>query len=355
MPRNQSKRIQWLFFGITVLLVGLGWLHLFRNRVRIAPSQYVLSGHTMGTTYSIRFFAHPDAEQSPKLQQRIDAELLRINRILSTYDPESEISAFNRSTSTNPIPIGPEFASVLAQALDIAEKTGGAFDPTVAPLVNLWGFGPDGRISTPPSDEAVREAKRSCGRQHLTLQDTQLRKDIPSLRLDLAAIAKGYGVDALASLLRASGISNAVIEIGGETLALGSKPGGTPWRIGIQKPRFDAVAGEALAGILEITDQAVATSGDYQNFFTDSAGNTYSHILDPRTGRPVDHATAGVTVIAPQCALADALATGLYVMGPDDGLALVETLPDVEALFILRNPDGTFTERTSSTFPAIAH
>lgn len=353
MPRNQSKRIQWLFFGITIVLVCLGWRHLFRGQAQNTPGQYVLSGQTMGTTYSIRFFAHHSAAQSAELQQQVDAELLRINHILSTYDPESEISSFNRSASTNVISIGPELATVLALALDIAEKTGGAFDPTVAPLVNLWGFGPNGRISKPPSDKAVRDVMRHCGRQHLSFRDAQLRKAIPTLQLDLAAIAKGYGVDTIAALLRTSGISNAVVEIGGETLAMGTKPNGAPWRIGIQKPRFDAVAGDALAGILEITDRAVATSGDYQNFFTDARGNTYSHILDPRTGRPVGHATAAVTVIAPQCALADALATGLYVMGPEEGLALIETLPDVEALYILRNPDGTFTQRAGATFPTI--
>ena len=350
MPRNQSKRIQWLLFCATVVLVVLAWLRVFHVQPESTPAQFVLSGKTMGTTYSIRFFADQTPAQQTALQQRIDEELARINHLMSSYDPESEISRFNRSTSVDFITVSPDFLSVMTLALQVVEKTGGAFDPSVAALVNLWGFGPDGRITEPPDEQAVLSARQRCGWQHLTLGDGQLRKDIPDLRLDLAAIAKGYGVDAVGRVIASSGISNYVVEIGGETTCSGTKPSGALWRIGLQKPKFHADPGDALAGYLEITDLAVATSGDYQNFFTDRQGNIYSHIMDPRTGRPVDHATASVTVVAPTCAEADALATGLYVMGAEEGLALVETLPGVEALFIVREPDGSFVEKVSSGF-----
>ncbi len=351
MPGNQSKRIQRLLTGVTVVLVCVGWFCVFRNQAKSASSsQYMLNGQTMGTTYSIIFFSESNAVSPDILKKQIDDELVRLNRIVSPYDRESEISRFNSQSSTEFIPLSETFSEVMTEALKISEVTRGAFDPTVAAVVNLWGFGPDGRITEPPQEEAVQAALQQCGWHHLTLTNRQLRKEIPALHLDLSAIAKGYGVDVVARLLTESGITNFVVEIGGEAVASGIKPGGKRWRIGIQKPRYHAQPGDALAGFLELTDSAVATSGDYQNFFTDARGNIYSHIMDPRTGRPVGHATASVTVVADTCMQADGLATGLYVMGPEEGLALVESLPAVEALFIIREADGTFLERASSGF-----
>ena len=352
MPVNQSKRIQRLLTGVTIALVCAGWFCVFRNQTATTSAQTMLSGKTMGTTYSVSFFSD-SADISPDaLKKEIDEELSRLNRVLSPYDKTSEISRFNGSVSTEFIPVSEDFVSVMTDALSICELTKGAFDPTVAAVVNLWGFGPDGRVTEPPNEEAVQAALQQCGWHQLALTNDRLRKAIPSLHLDLSAIAKGYGVDAVARLLAQSGITNFVVEIGGEAVVSGYKPGGKGWRIGIQKPRYHAQPGDELAGFLELTDAAVATSGDYQNFFTDARGTIYSHIMDPRTGRPVGHATAGVTVVADTCMRADGLATGLYVMGPDEGLALVESLPGVEALYILRTADGTFQERASSGFAA---
>jgi thiamine biosynthesis lipoprotein len=314
-------------------------------------------GRTMGTTYSIRIAeANLDQPQLARLQADIDAALAEVNRQMSTYQPDSEIARFNRAGANAPVAISADFLNVARRALEIAEATGGAFDPTVGALVNLWGFGPDGAISRRPDPAQIEAARETVGFRHLFFSpDGRLGKDLPGLKLDLSAIAKGFGVDKVAALLREKQIGNFLVEIGGETVAEGHHANGDPWRVGVQKPGF---AGFELQGVLHLTGgRAVATSGDYQNFFRDENGQIQAHIIDPRTAAPAQQAVASVSVLANDCLTADALATALVVLGPAEGLPLLASaFPGVEALFILRRDDASFEEVATPGFvPALRY
>ena len=313
----------------------------------------------MGTTYSIRIAAPLSPRKQQRLQAQIDAALDEVNRQMSTYRPDSEISRFNLSPPNQPLPISPGFLHVLRRALEIAHATGGAFDPTVGALVNLWGFGPDGLRRAPPSPAQIDAARQTVGYRHVSIApDGRISKTLPGLRLDLGAIAKGYGVDQVAALLRAQNLNDFIVEIGGETLAEGLNPDGIPWRVGILQPTLDADNAAPLHAILRLFPPcAVATSGDYRNYFLDpSSGQIQSHIIDPRTAAPAQHAVASVTVLAPDCLAADALATALLVLGPDEGLPLLASaFPDVHALFLLRLAPDRFEEISSPGFPAAAN
>jgi thiamine biosynthesis lipoprotein len=353
MKTNQSKRFQIVLFLITCLFVVIAWYATWKKQTQPVVEQRLLFGRTMGTRYSVRFFGAISPDELEALYVQLETELARVNHSMSTYRPDSEITAFNRAKTTNAIAISDSFQQVLTEAQRVARETGGAFDPTVARLVNLWGFGPEGRITNAPGDAQIRQAQQACGWQHIELKQNSIIKHRPDLQLDLGGIAKGYGVDRLAALLTEDGFTNYVVEIGGETRASGRKPDGSLWRIGIQKPHYLATPGDKLVGIATVTDRSIATSGDYQNFFTDGTGTIYSHIIDPRTGRPAGHTTAGVTVVAESCATADAFATALYVMGPEEGLAFVEKNPDLEALFVVRMPNQKFRRVASSGFDRI--
>ena len=308
----------------------------------------------MGTTYSIRIAdAALGKEQLARLQAQIDAALDEINRQMSPYRPDSEISRFNRAGANEPVAISEDFANVLSRALDLADSTGGAFDPTVGALVNLWGFGPDGLRHEAPTADQIAAARATSGWRHLRVTLAgQLAKDIPELRLDLGAIAKGFGVDRVAALLRERGFRNFLVEIGGETLGEGLNASGVPWRVGVLKPDGST----DLHGVARLTGgRAIATSGDYRNFYRDENGLLQSHLIDPRTAAPVRHAVASVSVLADDCLTADALATALFVLGPGEGLPLLAArFPGVEALFILRNGNGGFEEVATPGFAAAA-
>ena len=318
-----------------------------------APRAAALSGQTMGTTYSIRLAASPlDRGELRRLQGDVDAALAEVNRQMSPYLPDSEIARFNRAGANEPVAISPDFQFVVRRALEIAEATDGAFDPAVGALVNLWGFGPDGLRRAAPAPNQIAAARATTGWRHLRLApDGRLEKDIADLKLDLGAIAKGFGVDRVAALLRVRGIENFLVEIGGETLGGGRNAQGEPWRVGVLKPDGSA----DLQGVARLTDgRAIATSGDYRNFYRDENGELRAHIVDPRTAAPVGHAVASVSVLAGDCLTADALATALFVLGPDEGLPLLAArFPGVEALFIVRSAAG-FAEIPSPGFAAAA-
>ncbi len=308
----------------------------------------------MGTTYSIRLADAPlDRRELARLQTDVDAALAEVNRQMSPYLPASEISRFNRAGADEPVAISPDFQAVVRCALEIAEATGGAFDPTVGALVNLWGFGPDGLRRAAPAPDQIAAARAVTGWRHLhLLPDGRLEKDVADLKLDLGAIAKGYGVDRVAALLRERGLANFLVEIGGETLGVGRNASGEPWRVGVLKPDGSA----DLQGVARLTDgRAIATSGDYRNFYRDENGQLQTHIIDPRTAAPVRPAVASVSVLADDCLTADALATALFVLGPDESLPLLAArFPGVEAFFIVRDGDGGFEEVASPGFAAAA-
>lgn len=336
-----------LFLGLAlVLLLGVGgW---WRSQHIEHPARW---GETMGTSYSIRISGKVKRKQLQQLTRQIDAALEEVNRQMSTWDPESEISQFNHSTSTVPITVSKDFVTVVARALEYSKTTDGAFDPTLQPLLNLWGFGSEStEQDIIPSDDKILAARASTGWEKVSVsQPDRLCKLLPDLSLSLAAIAKGYGVDAIARILEDNGFENWFVEVGGEVAVQGHNPEGVPWKIGIQYPGINPMD-ERLQGILHITNGAVATSGDYRNYKKVN-GEIYSHILDPRTGRTVLSDTASVTVYAPGCTDADAMATSLFVMGADEGLEWIEKRPDAEAMFLIRAESGEIIERFSYGFP----
>ncbi len=308
-----------------------------------------MAGQTMGTTYHIKI-AEPGITQKTltKWHNQVDSVLREINRQMSTYQPQSEISQFNTWPAGRPFHVSPDFMNVLRLSLRIYRESDGAFDVTVGPLVDLWGFGKEGKRSTPPGADEIKKALAKVGSDHVRIAgDSLIVKEVPGLQLDFSAVAKGYGVDAVAALLSRNKIQNYMVEIGGEVLVRGTKFG-KHWRIGIDRPSPGLAPGQQLDAILQLTDKTMATSGDYRNFFT-FHDTLFSHEINPKTGKPVHNGVASVTILAPSCALADAMATAIMVMGEKRGMEWVESKPEVEALIIKRQ-DNSFKEIFSSGF-----
>lgn len=307
-----------------------------------------LAGETMGTTYSLKVASTRPVDPSA-LHAEIDALLEEINDQMSTWRVESEISRFNRHPADDWFEVSPELLQVVEQALEVAADSGGAFDPTVSPLVGLWNFGADARGGEFPDDDAVNEAQQHVGYRLIEAraEPPALRKLDPEVRLDLSAIAKGHGVDRVAGLLNEAGFTSWMVEIGGEVRTAGRKPDGSSWRIGIEQP----VAGRRMVhGAIALDDAALATSGDYRIFF-EQDGQRYSHTIDPATGRPVAHSLASVSVLADDCMTADAWATTLMVLGPDAGAAWANER-GIPAYFIIHDDDGFMAAHTAG-FPTL--
>ena len=252
-----------------------------------------------------------------------------------------------RQQSTEPFPISPGFSAVLAEAQAISESTGGAFDATVGPLVNLWGFGPEEAPASFSDADLDRERAR-VGFQHLSVEAESLAKGVANQVVDLSAIAKGWGVDQLVTLLEDGGHQNFMAEIGGEVAARGTNAGGRLWRLGIEKPVLE---GRKVHSVVELSNQAMATSGDYRNFIGEGADRR-SHTIDPRTGRPVTHNLASVSVVAESCTKADGWATALTVLGPEEGLMKAEE-EGLAAFFLVRETDGSFSESATAAFSGL--
>jgi thiamine biosynthesis lipoprotein len=312
-------------------------------------------GETMASPYVVKIAgASLKPADLDRLKAEVDARLREVNRQMSHYQPDSELSRFNRHEAARPFQVSAEFARVTRFALDLHRRSGGLFDPTLGPLINLWGFGPKGEIHQAPTDEHIRAALQQCGGQRLQVTERdELVKTLPVLQLNLSAVAKGFGVDEVARVLCARGWTNLFVEIGGEVLALGHSPRGDKWRVGIEAPVPDLPPGEFLEGVVALSGLAIATSGDYRKYFEDAQGRRQAHILDPTTGRPVQHKLASVSVVATNCLLADGLATTLFVMGEEQGRKWIEQWPDAAALFIVRQDDGGFKTLASSRFGAL--
>ncbi len=305
-----------------------------------------LAGSTMGTSYELKLAPNPGQIIPADLKNRVDTLLARINQIMSTYDPNSELSRFNRNPSTDWIAVSPELHQVVAEGLRISDLSNGAFDITVGPLVNLWGFGPEPRHDQVPSDEAIVQARERVGYWRLQSreQPPALKKERADLYVDLSALAKGYGVDQLTALVETTGITNYLVAIGGEIRAKGHNGKNQPWTVAIEKP----VPGQrAVERLIRFGDRSVSTSGDYRNFFEQN-GRRYSHLIDPHTGRPVPQTLASVTVISDRSMEADAIATALMASGPEPGFQLASE-HHLAAFFILVKPDG-FQERYTPEF-----
>ena len=310
--------------------------------------EILLQGLTMGTTYNIKVVGTKEQVQALNLQHKIDAALKQINQEMSTYIKTSEISLFNQSTSIETVHISPGFTRVLKESIRLGQLSEGKLDITVGPLVNLWGFGPDQRPNKVPSDEALARAKERVGLQKLALEGNQLSKKIPDLYIDLSTIAKGYGVDVIAELIESNGLTNYLVEIGGELRLRGFKHTGELWAIAIEKPILDpSGAQRAVQQAIIPKDNALATSGDYRNYF-EADGRRFSHIIDPDTGKPIDHNLVSVTVIHPSSMTADGLSTTLMVMGMEKGMAFA-IKNNLAAFFISKTENG-FDEQFTVKF-----
>lgn len=325
---------------LLLLSIGGAMLLLMRSGADHSIAKRQFTGNTMGGTWSVKTI---DIDR-PGLDRELQAILDQLESTLSTWRADSEVSRFNSSRSTDWFPVSPQLVELVQIAADVNRDTAGAFDITVAPLVNLWGFGPTGRIESPPSDKQIAAARSHVGASKLTLRAAPpaLRKSDPLLQIDLSAIAKGYAADQLAAHLDRQGVKDYLVTVGGENRAKGR-----PWRIGIETPTPDVLR---IIDTLDLRDAAISTSGDYRNFI-EITGQRVSHQIDPRTGRSVTHSLASVTVIDPSGTRADALATGLFVLGPEEGYATAKRLK-LPAMFIERN-EGKFTIRRTSQFKAM--
>ena len=300
------------------------------------PPMLELRGPTMGTTFSVKVFDPPDFKDEAAFL--VDQLLRTVNDQMSTYLENSEITRFNRSKSTDWFPVSEELATVVAFSQVVSEKTDGAFDVTVGPLVNAWNFGPDPSARTVPEGEVITKLRESVGFRKLSVRvdPPALKKSVSGLKIDLSAVAKGYAVDRVVALLNDQGARNVFAEIGGEVSVSGNKAGQW-WKVGIQMP--DAVSDSVLiAHSLNVGgggDRSMATSGDYRNYF-EVDGKRYSHTIDPRTGQPIEHPLASVTVVAETCMEADAWATALNVLGPEEALRLAKA-EGLDVLLVARD------------------
>lgn len=313
-------------------------------------------GDTMGTTWSVNAVL-PDGADDRAIEAGIQAEVDRVVAQMSTYEHDSDLSRFNRAPAGTWQTLPPEFYGVLRYALGLAKDSGGAYDPTVGPLVNLWGFGPDKRPREAPTAAEIAAARGRVGWDRIRLDDAGHRAWQPGgVYVDLSSVAKGFGVDQVARFLDASGVAAYLVEVGGELRAHGRKPDGTPWHVGIERPGAASGALDSpdeVERIVSLTDRAIATSGDYRHYF-ETGGKFYSHHIDPRTGFPVAHRIASVSIIADDCMHADSLGTTMTVLGPDEGMAYARR-HDIAVLFILYGEDGKFIERMSPGFSKALH
>ena len=318
------KRIISLIF---LILLVAGTIFIL-SRSKYQTSQ----GEIFGTTYHVRY------NSTQNLDKEIEQELFRVDTIFSLFKENSLLSRFNRGEDKgkgNTL-----FAEVIKLSLEISNETEGAFDITVAPLVNAWGFG--FKNKQPLSNKQVDSLQKLVGYQHLSFNGKELTKDIPNLQIDCGAIAKGYAVDRIAKLLSDKGCQNYMVEIGGEVVVKGNNDKGEKWKIGINKPTQHALPTEEdLQTLLSLTNCGIATSGNYRNFYIKD-GKKYAHSIDPKTGYPVQHSLLSATVITQSCAKSDALATAFMVMGLDKAKAFVETHKDIQVYFIYADEKGNY-------------
>ncbi len=307
-----------------------------------------MSGLAFTTVYQVKVVSSKLTEDSgARLKDAIDNNLEMVDAAMSRFRDDSEVARFNHQMSTAPFQISEETASLLQKAFQVSELTGGAFDVTVGPLVRLWGFYEKDELHTEPDAGVIEKVRARVGFKALSVDANMpsLQKSRPEIDIDLSAIAKGYAVDKIATSIEHLGYENYLVEIGGETRARGHNENRRTWRVGIEKPLTDK---REIFQIIELPGKAVATSGDYRKFY-EISGRRVSHTIDPRTGRPIEHNLASVTVVHDECAVADALATALTVLGPDEGFELAKR-KNLSVLFITREKDGTLVSRVTPTF-----
>ena len=323
---NNKRRLLWQLPFLAFLVIGTV---IIVSRQQSTPYQHD-RGMVFGTVYHITY------QSSKSLQKDIEAELAKVDASLSPFNERSIITAVNENRDTV---VNKMFSDVFALAMKISDSTNGAFDITVAPLVNAWGFGFKGGAM--PSRHQVDSLKALVGYHKVSLTNGRVSKTDPRIMLDCSSIAKGYGCDVVAKFLSAKGIDNYMVEIGGEIVTRGISEKRLPWKIGVTKPTDDSLnVNQEIQTIINVTDKAMATSGNYRNFYYKN-GRKYAHTIAPSTGYPVQHNILSSTVIADDCATADAYATAFMVMGLDKAKAILSRHPELMAYFILASDDGT--------------
>lgn len=307
----------------------------------------LLEGETMGTRFSVKVVGSVEADAQQAILDAVQTELARVDEQMSTWRDDSELSRFNRHQDGTPFTVSPETRAVVEAAAAIWKASDGAFDPTVGPLVRAWGFGGGDRPESVLDDSEIEALLAHAGMQRIAVgPDVALTKTDAATELDLSAIAKGWGVDRVHGAVTALGHRDVMVEIGGEVRVSGRNARGERWRLGVERP--DAQRGTVQQVVL-LDDEAMATSGDYRNY-VERDGTRWSHTIDPRTGRPITHGLASVTVLAADCMTADAWATALNVLGPEVGLAVADA-EGLKAYFLVRTGDG-FEPRRSAALAA---
>ncbi len=331
--------------GIVALALGLAFYGRGKSEVQLLK----INGEAFSTFYKVKVVSREFPEGTvEKLKEVVDKEVEFVDKEMSRFREDSAIARFNASNSTEPFIVSSEMAMLLSRSRQVSEMTGGAFDVTVGPLVRLWGFYTKNRSRVQePSPEEIAKVRSMVGYSGLEIDlgGPSIKKNSPELHVDLSAIAKGFAVDRIGLALEAVGVKNYMVEIGGEVRAKGVNQQGRAWRIGIEKPVFET---RELFQIVELKDKSIATSGDYRNYY-EFSGKMVSHTLDPRTGSPLNHQLASVSVVHDECALADALATAFTVLGPKDGYDLAEAR-GIPVLFMTRQKDGTLKAKATSEF-----
>lgn len=299
-------------------------------------------GPTMGSTYSVKYVAGDSAVSKEQLRNETDAILAEIDRQMSTYRADSDIETFNALPAGACMAMPEGVIELLRAGQQLSEESEGAFDLTVEPLLNLWGFGPQGAGERIPSADEIAQARKNMGHRHLRVEGEQVCKDV-AVQVDFNSIAAGYAVDRVTENLEASGVRRYLVEITGELKALGRKPDGAPWRIAIEAPHDNERVAQR---IVELDGLGVSTSGDYRNYF-ERDGKRYSHTLDPLTGAPIDHRLAAVTVVDSSTLRADGLSTVLMVLGPERGLEYA-TERNIAAFFVIREEQKFISKSTQA-------
>ena len=321
---NKKKLIWQLPF---LLLLIVGTVLIIRQQQSVPYQKN--SGMVFGTVYNLTYQCDSDLNES------IKAELQKVDNSLSPFNEQSIITAINQNKE---VKLDDMFLAVFRKAMDVSEDTEGAFDITVAPLVNAWGFGFKNGIE--PTRHQVDSLRQLVGYKKVSLVDGKVRKQDPRIMLDCSAIAKGYGTDVIANYFRSRGVKNFMVEIGGELVTSGVNPQRLPWKIGVTKPTDDSLSvnGE-IQTVLNVTDKAMATSGNYRRFYY-KGGKKFAHTIDPKTGYPVQHSLLSATVLAKDCTTADAYATSFMVMGIERAKTLLERHPELMAYFIYSDDNG---------------
>ena len=325
MDEKQKKRLLWQVPFLVLLIVGT--VLIIRQQRNMPYQKY--SDFVFGTTFTVSYQCDSDMNQS------IKAELMKVDASLSPFNKASIITAINNNEDVTPDKM---FMDVFQLAMDVSRETNGAFDITVAPLVNAWGFG--FKSGEKPTARQVDSLRQIIGYQKVSLVDGKIRKQDPRMMLDCSAIAKGYGTDVVANFLRSRGVKNFMVEIGGEIVTCGVNPSRVPWKVGVIKPTDDSLnVSHEVQTVLNVTDIAMATSGNYRRFYYKD-GKKFAHTIDPASGYPVQHNILSATVLAKTCATADAYATSFMVLGLDGARKVLERHPELMAYFIYDDGQG---------------